>query len=149
MSQSESAGVWSRERILVIAAALIFLFFGGWLICIPTALEGIGIRLTTAEAVIDVRATYGGLELGLCFFLFIAQGRPHWHRGALLLSALTIGGFGFGRLTGILLAGESTPLMWFFLGIEVLCTGVMTWAYRSAREPLNASDADLSSDERA
>lgn len=146
MSQSVPASGWSRERILIVVSASIFLYFGGWLLCIPTALEGIGIELTTAEAVIDVRATYGGLELGLSLFLFIAQGRPHWHRGALLLSALAIGGFGFGRLSGILLAGEATPLMWFFLAIEVLAAGVMTWAYRAAREPLNPTDAGMQSD---
>lgn len=143
MSQSEPAGQWSRERRLVVVTGLIFLFFGGWLICLPTALEGIGISLTTAEAVIDVRATYGGLELGLALFFFIAQGKPHWHRSALLLAALSIGGFGFGRLAGILLAGESTPLMWLLLAIEVLGVAVMTWAYREAPPSRNASESTL------
>jgi len=113
---------------------LIFTFFGTWLFAIPSALEGIGIQLTTAEAIIDVRATYGGLELGLAAFLFIAQGRPDWHRAALLLSALCIGGFGVGRLGGILIAGESTALMWFFLAIEVVGAAVLVWAYRGADE---------------
>lgn len=134
MPKTLPSGGWTRERILVVVSALIFLYFGGWLLCVPTALEAIGIQLTTAEAIIDVRATYGGLELGLSVFLFVAQGKPDWHRSALLLSALTIGGFGFGRLAGILVAGEATALMWFFLTIEVLGAAVMTWAYRAARE---------------
>ena len=75
---------WTRDRVLIIASAAIFLFFGGWLLAVPTALEGIGIKLSTAEAVIDVRATYGGLELGLAAFLAVAQARPPWHRAALL-----------------------------------------------------------------
>jgi len=131
---SSPTGNWTRERVLVVLSALIFLFFGTWLFAIPSALEGIGIQLTTAEAVIDVRATYGGLELGLAAFLLVAQGRPRWHRAALLLSALCIGGFGSGRLAGILIAGESTLLMWFFLAIEVVGAVVMVWAYRGASD---------------
>ena len=122
----------TRDRVLIIASAAIFLFFGGWLLTVPTALEGIGIKLSTAEAVIDVRATYGGLELGLAAFLVVAQARPSWHRAALLLSALCIGGFGCGRLCGIVLAGESTPLMSFFLAIEAIGAAVMVWGYRSS-----------------
>ena len=121
---------WNRERILISLSGLIFLFFGGWLFAVPTALETIGIQLTTPEAVIDIRATYGGLELGLAAFLFVAQARPAWHSAALLLSALCIGGFGFGRLSGIVLEGQGTPLMWFFLAIEVFWTVLMLWAYR-------------------
>jgi hypothetical protein len=118
--------------MLLIASAAIFLFFGGWLLAVPTALEGIGIKLSTAEAVIDVRATYGGFELGLAAFLAVAQARPPWHRAALLLSALCIGGLGFGRLCGIVLAGESTPLMWCFLATEAVSAAVLVWAYRSS-----------------
>ncbi len=67
---------WSRDRILIVLSAGIFLFFGAWLFAIPSALEGIGIELTTPEAFIDIRATYGGLELGLAAFLLVAQARP-------------------------------------------------------------------------
>ncbi len=124
---------WSRERILILVSAGIFLFFGTWLFAIPTALEGIGIKLTTPEAFVDVRATYGGLELGLAAFLLVAQARPAWYRPALLLSATCIAGFGAGRLGGILLAWEGgTPLMWFFLAIEVVGAAAMAWAYRRA-----------------
>jgi len=123
---------WSRDRILILLSAGIFIFFGTWLFAIPTALEGIGIKLTTPAAFIDVRATYGGLELGLAAFLLVAQARPDWHRAALLLGALCIAGFGAGRLGGIILAGEGTPLMWFFLAIEVVISAVLGWAYRSS-----------------
>jgi len=126
---------WSRDRILIVLSAGIFLFFGTWLFAIPTALEGIGIELTTPEAFIDVRATYGGLELGLAAFLLVAQARPAWHRGALLLAALCVGGLGAGRLGGILLAGEGTTLMWTFLAIEAASAAVLLWAYRSSSAP--------------
>ena len=123
---------WTRDRILILLSAGIFLFFGAWLFAVPTALEGLGIKLSTPEAFIDVRATYGGLELGLTAFLLVAQARSAWHRAALLLSTLCIGGFGAGRLGGIILAGEGTPLMWTFLAIEAVGAAVMFWAYRTS-----------------
>jgi len=126
---------WTRNRILVLLSAAIFLFFGAWLFAVPAALEGIGIKAITPEGRIDLRATYGGLELGLAAFLLVAQACPAWHRSALLLSALCIGGLGAGRLGGILLAGEGTSLMWFFLAIEAVGATVLFWAYRSAEAP--------------
>jgi len=121
---------WNRDRILITLSALIFAFFGVWLFAVPTALEKIGIQLTTPEAFIDIRATYGGLEWGLASFLLVAQSKVDWHKAGLLLSALCIGGFGLGRLSGILIEGEGTGLMWFFLAIEVVWSAVLIWAYR-------------------
>ena len=126
---------WNRDRILILVGAAIFFFFGAWLFAIPTALEGVGIQLTTPEAFVDVRATYGGLELGLAAFLAVAQARPAWHRAGLLAAAMAIGGFGTARLAGILLAGEGTSLMWFFVVIEACGATLMTWAYRHSQAP--------------
>ncbi|HCP44578.1 MAG TPA: hypothetical protein DIU15_00860 [Deltaproteobacteria bacterium] len=126
---------WNRDRILVLLSGAIFLFFGAWLFTIPTALEGIGIQLTTQEAVIDVRATYGGLELGLAAFFFIAQGKPSWYRPSLFAAALAIAGFGACRLLGMALAAEAPPLMVFFFVIEVVAASVLIWAYRTTEAP--------------
>ncbi len=126
---------WSRERVLILVSAAIFLLFGSWLFAVPTALEGIGIQLTSAAAITDVRAIYGGLELGLAAFLLVAQARPAWHRASLLLLACAIGGFAVGRLGGIILAGTGSPLMWGLLAIEAAAAAVMAWAYRAASSP--------------
>ena len=60
----------SPEQLLIIIAALIFLGFGVWFIIKPTALAGIGIEATSPSARTDIRATYGGFELGVAAFLF-------------------------------------------------------------------------------
>jgi len=124
---------WTRDRILIVLSAAVFLFFGAWLFAVPTALESIGIQLTTDEAFIDIRATYGGLELGLATFFLVAQGRPAWHRASLLAAALCTAGFGIGRLLGMLLAGEAPSLMVIFFVIEAVGAAVLTWAYRTPR----------------
>ncbi len=112
-------------RSLVILGGLIFLGFGSWLLAIPEALGGIGIELNGPDARIDVRATYGGLELGIALFLFLCATRAEWLRVGLIAATCGIAGFGFGRLVGIVLeGGEAGTLMWSFLAIEAVTTGV-------------------------
>ena len=120
----------TTQRVLVVLGALIFLGFGLWLFCIPEALAGIGIVLETPEARIDVRATYGGLELGIATFLFLCASRNEWLRLGLMATACGIAGLGLGRLGGIALEGEGTSLMWFFLGLEVVAAAVYVGAAR-------------------
>ena len=84
---------------------------------------------------IDVRATYGGFELGVSAFLFLCVARSQWTRVGLVASGFAIAGFGFGRLGGIVLEGGAEPLMWVFLGLEVALTAVIVavlWRTRSA-----------------
>ena len=126
---------WNLDRILILLSAAVFWFFGIWIFAVPTALEPLGILLTTPEAFVDIRATYGGLEFGLAAFLTVAQARPAWHRAGLLAATLVIGGFGCARLAGILLAGEGTPLMWSFAALETSGAALLAWAYRRSQAP--------------
>ena len=127
----------------MVLAACIFLGFGLWLFCVPEALAGIGIVLETPEARIDIRATYGGMELGFATFLLLCASRPEWTHVGLVASACGIAGFGLGRLGGILLEGEGTSLMWIFLGIELAATGVYLAAIRaSSAESAGSDDAE-------
>jgi len=121
---------WNIERSLTAIAALIFAGFGLWLIIRPEALAGIGIELTGASARTDVRATYGGFELGVAAFLCLCIARPSWNRVGLVAACLFVGGFGGGRLVGILLEGHAEPLMWGFVAIELVFTAVALWALR-------------------
>ncbi len=123
---------WNLDRVLVVVAALTFLGFGVWLITVPEALEGIGVHLTSPAARIDVRATYGGLELGLAGFLALCAMREDWVRVGLVASACTIAGFGLGRLVGIIVEGQGTPLMWFFFGLEATTTVIYVAVIRRA-----------------
>ena len=118
------------ERLLVALSACIFAGFGLWLFIDPGALAGIGIELTEPAARIDVRATYGGLELGLTAALLYCVYANRWLSPALLVSACAIAGFGLGRLGGIALEGQGTPLMWAFVGIEAVVATVLFWAFR-------------------
>ena len=117
----------SADQILIIVAALIFTGFGVWFLIKPDALSGVGIELTGSEARTDIRATYGGFELGVAVFLFWCASREDWHRIGLIAATLFVAGFGVGRAVGILCEGGATGLMWSLLAAEGAYTSCALW----------------------
>lgn len=132
---------WTAERTLTLISALIMFGFGAWLFAVPSALAGIGIELDGPTARIDVRATYGGFELGVAAFLFLCVARPEWTRAGLVASGFTVAGFGAGRAGGILIEGGAEPLMWMFLGLEAALTLVIVAVLRRTRPVVGAQDS--------
>ncbi len=121
---------WTIERVVLAISALTFIGFGTWLFATPEALSGIGIQLTEPAARIDIRATYGGMELGLSAFLILCLLRDEWVRIGLVAAGCTIAGFGISRLLAIALEGEGTPLMWSFVAIELVAAVVIALVLR-------------------
>lgn len=106
-----------RFRIAVLSlAGLGFLGFGLAIVAAPEAvLAPVGISGTTA-GLVELRAFYGGLELGLAAFLFACAAKPDWREAGLWSVALGNGGIAAARLLGIGLTGEFTG---FFAGALV------------------------------
>lgn len=121
------------QRPLVLLAAVLFTGFGVWFLVAPQGLEGIGIFADGGSARTDIRATYGGFELGMAAFLFLCAGRVDWLRVGLVAATLTVGGFALGRGVGILIEGSAEPLMWFFLGIEAAYSAAGALCLRATR----------------
>lgn len=110
-------------RGLVFASALIFIVVGAAFLVIPRQYAAIlEISLPTAMARTDVRATYGGLELGFGVFLMFCLVRREWIRPGLWALALTVGGFATGRLVGFVAEGTISNFMLFFLVLELAVT---------------------------
>lgn len=104
---------WLPVLILRLAA-LGFLGFGLWLLVAPlSALGPLGIEVTGAAAVTELRAFYGGLELGLAAWLLAASFRPAWVAAALWAVFAINLGIGLARLVGVLVDGAFVP---FFAG---------------------------------
>ncbi len=97
-----------RARAAVLAFdGLAFLGFGLAFLLFPAGMtEGLDITLPTARADIEIRAFYGGLELGFGAFLLLAARRNDWHVPALVGAAMLLGGAGATRVVGQLVAGE-------------------------------------------
>jgi hypothetical protein len=105
--------------------AIAFAFFGVWLLATPRALAGVGIPADNANARAEIRAMYGGFELGIAAFLGFCLLRPEWTEPGLWFQLLALGGLALGRLIGISVErGGVRRLLWFFALIEVVGAAV-------------------------
>jgi hypothetical protein len=113
------------DLIALWLGALSFAFFGVWLLVRPTALRGVGVVAENADGRAELRAMYGGLELGIAAFLGLCLLRPDFTEPGLWLQLVALGGIALGRLVGISLEkGGVGKTMWFFASLEILATAV-------------------------
>lgn len=112
-------------RLLLIIAGLGFVGFGAAFMIAPLeTLGAAGIELSGDLAATELRAFYGGMELGIGGLLVAAALQPaHWRSG-LWLCLASYGGIGLARLCGILIAGSATPFLWFALATELSLGGL-------------------------
>ena len=79
-----------------------FFAFGLAFIVMPEALlSEVDLELTAPSAFVEIRAMYGGLQLGLAVFIATAMLGRTPKRAAILVSALTLGGLATARLIGM------------------------------------------------
>ena len=108
------------SRIVLAASGLMFLGFGLAFLFrpVPTAAM-VGIQLPEPAAVTEIRAFYGGLEVGLAVLLFIACAAGPWRVAGLALALVAFAGPAAGRLVGLLLDGRPKPVIYTILAVEV------------------------------
>ena len=117
---------------VLIIFGLGFGVFGVWALLAPQSLaQLLHFGLQTPGAVTEMRAFYGGLELGLAGLLLAAVVVRSLVPGALLALTVAAGGIAIGRLIGLALDGSGSGLMFGALAFE-LAGGVFgLLAYRS------------------
>ena len=93
--------------VVMALCALGFLGFGFWLLSDPAALEKVGIQAASKVGTVELRAFYGGMEIGLGIFLAMCLWRPEWQSAGLWLVLLANGGAGLARLLAIGLGGAA------------------------------------------
>ena len=105
--------------IVLVLAGLGFLGFGLWLLVDPVGgLAGVDIAATSPAGVIELRAFYGGLEVGLGLFLLACAKRPDWRVPGLWLVILGNLAIGLTRAYGIATTGVFTPFFGYALAWE-------------------------------
>lgn len=111
----------SRGAAVVLAlAALMFGGFGALLVSNPELLDHwLDIKAGT-EGRTELRAFFGGMELGLAVFLLACASKPAWRGVGCLAVALLCGGTAAGRVYGFFADHSFTWKLAGFLAVEVL-----------------------------
>lgn len=121
--------------VVITIAGLGFVAFGIVFLCWPDmVLPGLGIQTLQPQAQVEIRAMYGGLELGLGILLLSCFSAER-QRFGLQLSLASYGGLGTARLLSMLVIGVATPFLLFALAWEGTLAGLALLALSSKKKP--------------
>jgi len=112
--------------------ALLFLAFGLGFMFAPAFFSQTitGASPATSSAMIDMRATYGGIALGLAIFWgWCARERNTQHAG-LLSSLLVLAATTIGRVIGMVVDGSPNIFMFILLTAELIFVGLIVFALK-------------------
>lgn len=123
-------------RLVLVLSGLLFAGFGGWMLLRPEALgEFVKLDAGDPATLTEVRAFYGGLEIGLGLFLLGAAAIRRAVVSGLVLVLLAFGGTALGRGAGLALDGPDLSEMLPFLAVEVAAAVLAAIALIIARRP--------------
>jgi uncharacterized protein DUF4345 len=118
-------------RAYLYFVGVIGLLFGLWYLIAPTGMtDPTGFGPLGPNALTDVRATYGGFQIGSGLFLLWAAADDARVRTALVLQALTIGAIGSCRLIGFAIDGSPNGFLISAIVTEATFTALALFALR-------------------
>ena len=121
------------NSIVISIAGLGFVGFGIIFLCWPEVmLPGIGIVTPDLQSQIEIRAMYGGLELGLGI-LILSCFAAERQRFGLQLSLASYGGLGLARAASMLVMGVASPFLWVALIWEGIIAALALLALRNQK----------------
>ncbi|MDD3715581.1 MAG: DUF4345 family protein [Candidatus Marinimicrobia bacterium] len=100
-----------RSKLALNFAAIAFAAFGLILFIAPGIMKSVGVEFADKAGAVELRAFYGGIELGLAAFFALAARRPEWIRIALTGLVLALGGIVILRGFALLIAGFQANLL--------------------------------------
>jgi hypothetical protein len=107
-------------RIFLGAMSLMWLGYGAWCFANPDYLrEAAGIAAISVTGHVDLRATYGGLQMAVGAVLLAGALRAGFTRTALAVYGVVCAGLGSARLAGALMESEWSSYTTFALGLEL------------------------------
>ena len=125
-----------RARAILLGLAAGYVAFGVAFLLAPAKMAAyVDLGVTSHVALIELRAFYGGIELGLGCFLAIAAVRKEWHAPGLLAALLSLLGIAAARVYGISREGSASFLIYVFLAIEVAGVLAAGWGLVDNRRP--------------
>lgn len=107
-------------RVVLWLDALAFLGFGVAFLVAPVAMAAfVELGAESPIARVEVRAMYGGLELGIGAFLLACALRPSWTMPGLVAGTSMFAGLGGVRLLSALATGSLTSMFAGFVAFEL------------------------------
>lgn len=108
------------------ATAAIFTIYGLGFIFLPVQFAEMvtGVSPTTATALTDMRATYGGMSFAVGVLLFVMAAKPELNRLALFAVFILMLAMAAGRSIGLLTDGLGSYMMCAYLILELLAATV-------------------------
>ena len=121
----------NNAKFLLWVNAILFVLFGVGFILAPLPLAQwiTGSTPSTTSGIIDLRATYGGLALGIGIFWALCASNGS-ERNGLLSAILVLSAVAIGRITGILLDGTPNLFMFLLLTAEIIFAALNFIVYR-------------------
>ena len=114
-------------------AAAAFAAAGATFALAPGLLRLVELAPATPTARSDVRAVFGGLELGIAAALAMCARRPAWRRAGLVMQGLAFGGLAAGRLLSLGLDGVPGKITFALWVPELLGATLAVVALRRLR----------------
>lgn len=114
------------SKIFVLGMAAIFLLYGLLFFVIPIetfqfVVDG---TVTSSSGVTDLRATYGGMSVGVGVILYMLGMSPQMLKMGLVSVFVLMFGMAFGRSVGIIFDGNTNSYMYIYLVLEIAASFV-------------------------
>ncbi len=127
------------SRTVLSIVGVLWMLFGLACLVAPSGMIAVtGIDLTSGQSTAEVRAMYGGAELGFGAFLLYASRSASLVRPALLALAMVMAGFALGRVSGVMIDGALDGVTLGSLATEVAIFALAMFALRRAPVALAA-----------
>jgi hypothetical protein len=112
--------------VLLWITSVLFVGFGIGAVTAPRELAMFitGGAPSIPSAIIDMRATYGGVALGMGLFFGVCATRSQWVRPGLFGSLLVVASIGAARVVGFVVDGQPNGFMLMLLSTEVIFVGL-------------------------
>ncbi len=134
-------------RAVLLTIAAVFVAFGVAFLLAPDKLGSyVDLSASVNTGRTELRAVYGGLELGLGVFFALSALRKNWHVPALVAALLAFIGLAGARIYGISVEGGASIITVLTLLSEIAGAVASAWALVRTRKPdLPSPEDDLAS----
>jgi hypothetical protein len=119
------------RRTLQIVLGLVILVAGAYLVLAPRVVaDALGLPYETSTQKINMRASWGGVVVGLGAFVAWLQALRPWSRAVTGLLLCAMAGIGVARAIGFVLDGNPDGKQWLWLGLEAVLVVVCAMGLR-------------------